>query len=78
MEPINVIQGTAVPLDDGTGPQGWEIKGNSRSMLFHTPKSPSYSRTRAEVWFRDEDAARAAGFTNALDRKNAKNGKDAQ
>ncbi len=70
--------GTAVPLDDGTGPEGWVIKGNSRSKLFHTPKSPSYSRTKAEVWFRDEDAARAAGFTSALDRKNAKNGKDAQ
>ncbi|XKF11022.1 NADH-quinone oxidoreductase subunit NuoE [Knoellia locipacati] len=70
--------GTVTPLTDGSGPEGWEIKGNSRSMLFHTPKSPSYSRTRAEVWFRDEDAARAAGFTNALDRKNAKNGKDAQ
>ncbi|WP_449274537.1 sunset domain-containing protein [Knoellia altitudinis] len=61
--------GAVVPGADGTGPEGWVIKGNPRSMLFHTPKSPSYSRTRAEVWFRDEAAATAAGFTNALDRK---------
>ena len=32
-------------------------------MLFHTPDSPSYERTRAEVWFRTADEAAAAGFT---------------
>ncbi|KGN38228.1 NADH dehydrogenase subunit E [Knoellia subterranea KCTC 19937] len=52
----------------GIGPDGWDIKGNANSMLFHTPESPWYARTKAEVWFRDEDAATAAGFTNALDR----------
>ncbi|EAQ00299.1 ATP synthase subunit E [Janibacter sp. HTCC2649] len=67
--------GTADAAADGSGPAGWDIKGNANSMLFHTPKSPWYGRTRAEVWFRDEEAATAAGFTNALDRK--KKGEDA-
>ena len=56
--------GSAEPLDDGTGPAGWEIKGNIGSMLFHTPESPSYDAIRAEVWFESEEAARGAGFAH--------------
>ena len=47
----------------GKGPDGWTIKGNEDSMLFHTPESPWFKRTRAEVWFFDEESAVAAGFT---------------
>ena len=36
-------------------------------MQFHTPDSPWYKRTKAEVWFRDEESATAAGFRNVLD-----------
>ncbi len=54
--------GSAVAAEDGSGPAGWEVKGNANSMLYHTPDSPYYGRTRAEVWFRDEQAATAAGF----------------
>ena len=56
--------GSAEPLEDGTGPAGWEVKGNAGSMLFHTPDSPSYDGVRAEVWFESEEAARAAGFAH--------------
>ncbi|WP_298748341.1 hypothetical protein [uncultured Serinicoccus sp.] len=56
--------GSAEPLEDGTGPAGWSVKGNTGSMLFHTPDSPSYEGVRAEVWFESEDAARAAGFAH--------------
>lgn len=56
-------KGSADPGDDGSGPEGWAIKGNENSMLFHTDDSPAYGRTKAEVWFQDEDAARKAGFT---------------
>ncbi|RIK17827.1 MAG: hypothetical protein DCC50_00430 [Acidobacteria bacterium] len=56
--------GSAEPLEDGTGPAGWQIKGNAGSMLFHTPESPSYEDVRAEVWFESEEAARAAGFAH--------------
>ena len=54
--------GSAVPNEDGSGPEGWTIKGNQDSMLFHTIDSPWYRRTKAEVWFDTEDSALAAGF----------------
>ena len=43
-------------------PSGYTIKGNKDSMLYHTPDSPSYEQTIAEVWFRDEETAVKAGF----------------
>jgi hypothetical protein len=54
--------GSARSNDDGSGPEGWEVKGNADSMLYHTPESPYYGRTKAEVWFQDEESAAAAGF----------------
>ena len=54
--------GSALPAGDGSGPAGWQVKGNADSMLFHTPASPYYGRTKAEVWFADEATASAAGF----------------
>ncbi|NYI72328.1 small subunit ribosomal protein S16 [Naumannella cuiyingiana] len=47
-------------------PEGFEIKGNEDSMKFHTPDSPWYGRTIAEVWFNSPEAAQAAGFVNAV------------
>ncbi|TDO52586.1 hypothetical protein EV643_102425 [Kribbella sp. VKM Ac-2527] len=44
-------------------PDGFTIKGNAQSMLFHTPDSPYYGRTKPEVWFRTEADAENAGFT---------------
>jgi uncharacterized membrane protein ArfC len=47
-----------------TAPEGgYDIKGNEDSMLYHTTDSPSYKQTIAEVWFRDEPTAEAAGFS---------------
>ena len=54
--------GSAGAGPEGSGPEGWEVKGNANSMLYHTPESPYYSRTKAEVWFQDEATAAAAGF----------------
>lgn len=54
--------GTADAAADGSGPEGWTIKGNANSMLFHTSDSPWYGRTIAEVWFDSEASAKAAGF----------------
>jgi small subunit ribosomal protein S2 len=56
---------SAAPIEDGSAPEGFEIKGNKNSMKFHAPSSPWYARTNAEVWFRSTDAAEAAGFANA-------------
>ena len=54
--------GSAKPSADGSGPAGWTVKGNEDSMLYHSPDSPAYEVTVAEVWFRDEETAVAAGF----------------
>jgi hypothetical protein len=43
-------------------PEGFTIKGNAGSMLFHTEDSPYYGRTKAQAWFRTEEAAAAAGY----------------
>ncbi len=53
-------------------PAGFDIKGNEDSMKFHTPESPWYSRTIAEVWFNSPEAAEAAGFVNVLEGKEKK------
>ncbi len=56
--------GSAAPLPDGTSPgPEYTIKGNPSSRLFHPPSSPYYGRTKAEVWFRTDDDAVAAGFS---------------
>jgi large subunit ribosomal protein L4 len=54
--------GSHLPLDDGSEPDGFPIKGNADSMLYHVPGSASYKRTVAEVWFASADAAEKAGF----------------
>jgi large subunit ribosomal protein L17 len=56
-------EGSHAPLDDPEeAPEGFEIKGNADSMLYHVPGSSFYERTVAEVWFADADAAEQAGF----------------
>jgi hypothetical protein len=55
--------GSARPGADGSGPEGWLVKGNADSMLYHTPDSPHYKETIAEVWFKDEESAKQGGFT---------------
>ena len=54
--------GAHAPLEDGGQPEGYEIKGNADSMLYHVPGSRFYNQTVAEVWFATEEAAEAAGF----------------
>jgi large subunit ribosomal protein L4 len=51
-----------LPLEDGTEPEGFPIKGNADSMLYHVPGTAFYDRTVAEVWFTTAEAAEAAGF----------------
>jgi large subunit ribosomal protein L4 len=60
--------GSALPLADGSAPEGFTIKGNADSGLYHTPESPWYGRTKAEFWFASEAAAKAAGFIDATDK----------
>jgi len=53
---------SAPPLQDGSPPPGFPIKGNPNSGLYHAPESPYYGRTKAQVYFRTAEAAEAAGF----------------
>lgn len=71
--PADSVGEEAAPVHaDGIGsytgedpPEGFTIKGNERSMKYHTPDSGGYDRTIAEVWFSSEEAAQRAGFTKA-------------
>ena len=56
---------SAAALEDGSAPEGFEIKGNRSSKKFHASTSPWFERTNAAVWFRTAEAAEAAGFVNA-------------
>ncbi len=51
--------------EDGSGPEGYEIKGNAQSMKFHAPGGRWYDSTIAEFWFQTAEDAQAAGFTEA-------------
>ncbi|CRK59998.1 LSU ribosomal protein L17p [Alloactinosynnema sp. L-07] len=55
-------EGSHAPLADDAQPEGFPIKGNADSMLYHVPDSTFYDRTVAEVWFATAEAAEAAGF----------------
>ena len=54
--------GAHAALDDNAQPEGYEIKGNADSMLYHLPGTPFYDRTIAEIWFDTAENAEAAGF----------------
>jgi len=54
--------GSHVALEDGSVPDGFEIKGNDGSKLYHVPGSSHYKQTVAEVWFASAEDAEAAGF----------------
>lgn len=55
--------GSVQATEDGEMPEGYEIKGNAGSMLYHEPGSRYYKATKAEVWFDSVESAEAAGFS---------------
>jgi hypothetical protein len=55
-------EGSAAPAADGSGPEGFTVKGNASSMVYHDETSPAFEETRAEVWFLSAAHAEAAGF----------------
>ncbi|HVX45683.1 MAG TPA: 50S ribosomal protein L17 [Mycobacteriales bacterium] len=62
-------EGSHAALEDGSEPEGFPIKGNEDSKLYHTQDSPHYERTVAEVWFATTEAAEAAGFSAPASQK---------
>ena len=55
-------EGSAAAGADGSGPDGYTVKGNADTMTYHDEDSPSYDEVRAEVWFVSSAHAGAAGF----------------
>jgi hypothetical protein len=55
---------------DGSSPDpAYVVKGKTATKAFYTPAAAYYTRTRADVWFRTTDDARAAGFTERAPRR---------
>ncbi|HUR73344.1 MAG TPA: 50S ribosomal protein L17 [Sporichthya sp.] len=55
-------ENSAAATEDNEPPRGFPVKGNEDSKKYHTPDSPWYGQTVAEVWFTTAEAAEAAGF----------------
>ncbi len=64
-EAAAVPDGAHAPMEDGSMPAGFEIKGNADSMKFHQPGGRWYDNTVAEMWFSTPEAAVAGGYTEA-------------
>lgn len=55
--------GSHAVLEDGSQPDGFPIKGNADSKLYHVPGSRFYDATVPEIWFATEADAEAAGYS---------------
>ncbi len=56
--------GAHAPLEDADeAPEGFPIKGNADSKLYHRPGTRFFDSTVAEIWFADEASAEAAGYS---------------
>jgi len=55
-----------LPMDDPYQvPDGYPVKAHASSGLYYMPDSVLYDETMAEIWFADEEIARANGFHKA-------------
>lgn len=55
--------GSALALEDGSAPsEEYTVKAKDATKRCHGPQSPYFRRTRADLWFRAEADAEAAGF----------------
>ena len=79
-EAAELPAGAAAPLADGSAPEGYTVKGNADSGLYHEPDGRWYDATVAEFWFQSAADAEAAGFKKAGSRakSTAKDGEDAK
>ncbi|PKW26254.1 50S ribosomal protein L17 [Phycicoccus duodecadis] len=57
--------GAVAAAEDGSAPDGYTVKGNADSGKYHVEGSQWYDQTVAEFWFKDAEAAEAAGFEPA-------------
>jgi hypothetical protein len=62
--------GSVRARSDGSSPDpAYLVKGKTATKAFYTPAGAYYTRTRADVWFRTADDARAAGLTERAPRR---------
>lgn len=62
---VELPAGAVAANADGSAPEGYAVKGNADSGLYHVPGSQWYDATEAEFWFDSADAAEKAGFKPA-------------
>ena len=58
-------EGGGAAKEDGSAPEGYTVKGNADSNLYHEPDGQWYDQTVAEVWFKTAEDAEKAGFKKA-------------
>ncbi len=62
---LELPEGAVASNEDGSAPEGYEVKGNANSGLYHVPGSQWYDATEAEFWFASAEDAEKAGFKPA-------------
>jgi large subunit ribosomal protein L17 len=62
---VALPDGAVAATEDGAAPEGYPVKGNADSGLYHEPDGQWYDQTIAEFWFASADDAATAGFTKA-------------
>lgn len=62
---VELPEGAVAANEDGSGPEGYTVKGNADSGKYHVEGSQWFEQTVAEFWFQDAAAAEAAGFEPA-------------
>jgi hypothetical protein len=69
---VNALAGEVVaprrwvdPRPDGSCPDGYPIKANDNSGIYHVPGGRSYERTKAERCYANVDDAQADGYRAA-------------
>ena len=62
---VELPAGAVAANEDGSAPEGYTVKGNANSGKYHVEGSQWFEQTEAEFWFKDAEAAEAAGFEPA-------------
>jgi len=53
---------SAVPLEDGSAPEGFDVKGKNSTKKFYAPGDAGYANVKADIYFASVEAAEAAGY----------------
>jgi large subunit ribosomal protein L22 len=61
-EEVELPEGAVAAPEDGSVPEGYEIKGNANSMKYHVPGGRYYDITIGDVFFDTVEHAEAAGY----------------